>query len=59
MRHPEPDFIKVWKEGVPQCCHTCENYAKDGICILHWAEPPEQFANTKNACEDWIYELPF
>lgn len=62
MRHPEPEFVIKWRDAiktVPQCCHTCDNYAKDGKCVYHWAEPPADFAATVNACKDWTYELPF
>lgn len=62
-RLEEPDFVKYWRERintpVPKCCHTCEHLDEDGLCILYDEEPPEDFAATIEACNDWIEELPF
>lgn len=60
-RHSEPEHVVKWREAVanpPKCCHTCDNYASDGICFLHWANPPEDFAKTNGACNDWTQQLP-
>lgn len=59
MRHPEPEIVRVWRQGPPQVCHTCEAYGEDGVCKVHQAEPPEDFATTPNACEHWLYDIPF
>jgi hypothetical protein len=54
MRHPEPDFVTAWLRGeVPKCCHTCLYYSEIGVCTLYDTEPPEQFARTIKACDQW------
>lgn len=58
-RHIEPDHVKIWRNGPPACCHTCEKYSEEGICQVHDAEPPEEFAATDGACKDWLMDLPF
>lgn len=59
VRHQEPDIVKAWKAGPPKCCHTCEHYAVDGLCWFHHQEPPEEFAATVGACDDWVQQVPF
>lgn len=63
MRHKEPEVVTLYKEwvkaGPPRCCHTCEHYGTDGLCIEYWMTPPEDFAASVNACEKWQQEVPF
>lgn len=58
-RHPEPQFVKDWRDGPPRCCHTCEHYRSDGRCQRYDMEPPEEFAATPGQCRDWSFEVPF
>lgn len=63
MRHKEPEMVKKYKEivrqGMPHCCHTCEHYSDDGVCLKYDMEPPEDFAQNHKACPDWSQEIPF
>ena len=63
MRHKEPEVVTLYKEcikaGPPRCCHTCEHYGTDGLCIEYWMNPPEEFAASVNACDKWQQEVPF
>ena len=62
-RPPEPEFLIQWREwmraGPPKCCHTCDNFNKSGHCLAFDMTPPEDFASTVDACEQWIMEIPF
>lgn len=58
MRHPEPEAIKKWREGPPKCCHTCDSYDDQGLCLQYNHEPPEEFAASEQ-CEHWLYAMPF
>lgn len=62
-RPPEPQFIVQWREwyeaGPPRCCHTCEQYGVDGLCVEFFMRPPEDFAATVDACDKWIEMIPF
>jgi hypothetical protein len=62
MRHPEPLFVTVWKEGIiPKCCHTCDHYTEDGICGIYGQEPPQEFTEEINRCDQWssFDDIPF
>lgn len=61
MRYKEPESVIKWRAGIkaPKCCHTCDEYDAQGKCMLHWSDPPEEFAATLNACPDWIEEMAF
>jgi len=63
MRHKEPEVVTLYKDwvkaGPPRCCHTCEHYGTDGLCIEYWMNPPEDFAASVNACDKWQQEVPF
>ncbi len=63
MRHKEPEAITIYREqikaGPPRCCHTCEHYGTDGLCIEFWMQPPEDFASTVNECTKWQQEVTF
>jgi hypothetical protein len=51
---------KIWlKAGPPKCCHTCEHYGVDGLCVVFFMKPPADFAATVGECTDWEMELPF
>lgn len=62
-RPPQPEIVTQWEEwlraGPPRCCHTCENYSKDGDCMKFDMRPPEQFAATADACDEYLQEVPF
>ena len=62
-RHQEPKFISDWREwlnaGPPKCCHTCDNYDQSGSCIKYGSIPPQDFAQSIDACADWALEIPF
>jgi len=63
MRQPEPEFLIQWREwekaGPPKCCHTCEHYGVDGLCVEYFMHPPEEFANVVGECVKWEREVPF
>jgi hypothetical protein len=64
MRHQEPEVVTIYREWVktapPRCCHTCEHYGVDGLCIEFWMQPPEEFAATVgDGCDKWQRECPF
>lgn len=63
MRHKEPEAITMYREqvkaGPPRCCHTCEHYGTDGLCIEFWMQPPEDFAATIGECTKWQQEVTF
>jgi len=47
------------RAGPPKCCHTCEHYGVDGLCVEFFMKPPEDFAATVDECADWEMEIPF
>lgn len=59
QRHPEPMAVTLYKAGPPRCCHTCEHYGNDGLCVTFFMEPPEDFATTVDSCPEWEIEIPF
>ncbi len=63
MRHAEPkelkDYYGLINMGVPRCCHSCEHYDKDGVCVKFNMEPPEDFAKTMGECAEWSIDVPF
>jgi hypothetical protein len=62
-RPQEPEFIIQWREwlraGPPKCCHTCEFYSVDGLCVEFFMTPPEDFAARIDACDKWMREVTF
>jgi len=62
-RHPEPQIVTVYKEwlqaGPPKCCHTCEMYGTDGLCVEFFMKPPADFAESVDLCLSWVCEVPF
>jgi len=62
-RPPEPEFLIQWREwvqaGPPRCCHTCEHYGVDGLCVEFFMTPPAEFAETVGECPKWEQECPF
>ena len=67
MKHPVPDFVKEYYAKVdalsdinePECCHTCDHYNEEGTCLKYLIEPPEDFAQKLNQCEEWLPIIPF
>jgi hypothetical protein len=63
MRHAEPQFLidyREWmKAGPPKCCHTCESYGVDGLCVTFFMTPPAEFAEAVDLCPSWEAECPF
>ena len=62
-RPSEPEFLIQWREwdkaGPPKCCHTCEHYGVDGLCVEFFMTPPADFAAAVDGCDKWELELPF
>ncbi len=62
-RPPEPEWLINWRELLrawpPQCCHTCLHFDQSGRCLVFDMPPPEDFAGTVDACEQWVMEVPF
>ena len=62
-RPPEPEFLIQWREwmraGPPKCCFTCDHFNQSGHCLAFDMTPPDDFASTVDACEQWIMEIPF
>ena len=62
-RHAEPDFVTDYKRwlaaGPPRCCHTCEHYGVDGLCVEFFMKPPPEFAEAVGECPQWMQEVPF
>ncbi len=62
-RPHEPEFVIQWREwdraGPPKCCHTCEFYSVDGLCIEFFMRPPEDFAERIDSCSQWMREVAF
>lgn len=63
MRHTKPvlliQYEERMKERPPQLCHNCAFYLNNGQCEIHKSEPPEDFAATAGACDEWELECPF
>jgi len=67
MRHPQPKLVKDYYAKVnaindiyePKCCHTCGSYTEEGTCREYSSEPPEDFAQQLNQCEEWFPIIPF
>lgn len=62
-RHAEPEFLVQWREwdraGPPRCCHTCEHYGTDGLCVEFFMKPPKEFTDTVGECPKWERAIPF
>ena len=63
MRHKQPEIVTVYykmlEAGPPRCCHSCEMYGTDGLCVEFFKEPPEDFAAAPDACNKWTMDVPF
>ena len=66
MRHKAPAEVIKWREaktyvanGPIECCHTCDYYDDKGTCTVYGMQPPEEFAATDKACDQWDMEIPF
>ena len=61
-RPPEPEFLIQWREwmraGPPKCCFTCDHFNQSGHCLAFDMTPPEDFASTVDACEQWEEVIP-
>ena len=62
-RPPEPQFLidyREWlKAGPPKCCFTCDEYDASGHCRKFEMRPPEEFASSVDACDQWVEVIPF
>ena len=62
-RPQEPKFLVDYREwvkaGPPKCCHTCEHFGNDGLCVNFFMEPPAEFAEALDLCPSWELEVPF
>lgn len=63
MRPDKPDFLKQYEEwmraGPPKCCHTCDNFGGLGECLHFGSQPPAEFIESQDQCDQWIREIPF
>ena len=67
MRHEKPEELaaheKMMKEafakGPPRFCYNCMNYSGSGRCGVFDMEPPEEFTQVANQCDEWTMEPPF
>ena len=63
MRHKQPEIVTIYNKlveaGPPRCCHSCELYGTDGLCVEFFMEPPEDFAATPGVCDKWEISIPF
>lgn len=45
---------------VKHCCLTCDRMTTKGECVKHELEPPEDFIEKADACQDWrFWKVPF
>lgn len=61
-RRPEPQWLTDWRHvsaNIPRVCYTCDSFDKNNRCEKFDMEPPEDFAETKNACDQWEIEIGF
>jgi hypothetical protein len=62
-RPQEPKFLVEYREwvkaGPPKCCHTCEHFGNDGLCVEFFMTPPAEFAEALDLCPSWELEVPF
>ena len=62
-RPQEPKFLVDYREwvkaGPPKCCHTCEHFGNDGLCVEFFMTPPAEFAEALDLCPSWQCEVPF
>jgi len=62
-RPAEPQFLldyRQWvKSGPPKCCFTCDEYDEAGHCRKFEMRPPDEFAASVDACDQWIMMIPF
>jgi hypothetical protein len=63
MKVKEPEIVTLYRQQIrqspPKVCHTCDNYAEDGMCLEFSQEPPELFTRTVGVCDLWSEEIPF
>lgn len=43
------------------CCHTCEKYMENGICLRFDTRPPDNFVEKVGGCDGYVelQEIPF
>jgi len=61
-RHPPPKHYTDWLDiatKTPHLCHNCDHYDTKGVCTKFDMTPPEDFAATNGACEEWVIEIGF
>jgi hypothetical protein len=60
--------LQIWNEEadalrarMPKVCENCRHHwpEREGYCDLHDATPPDDFAETPDACPDWKDVVPF
>ena len=55
-RPQEPEFIIQWREwvraGPPKCCHTCEHYSVDGLCVEFFMTPFDDAVAARRKAEE-------
>lgn len=57
----EPNWLPHYKTGLLKNCFTC-SYFNNPVCELYNQEPPEEFANSFNECQDQSFDggdIPF
>lgn len=67
MRHEKPKELEAYEKmmeeifakGPPRFCYNCMYYGVDGRCGVFDMEPPEEFTQVENQCDEWITEPPF
>ena len=50
---------EIYAKGPPRFCYNCMNYSGDGKCGVFDMEPPKEFTQTANQCDEWFMEPPF
>lgn len=62
-RPPAPESVVQWRKQMhalpPKCCHTCDKFSESGNCQEFDMRPPDDFASTVDACEQWAEMIPF
>jgi hypothetical protein len=67
MRHEKPEELiahekmmkEVFEKGPPRFCHNCLHYTREGKCEKFDMEPPKEFTQMANQCDEWYMEPPF
>jgi hypothetical protein len=67
MRHDKPEKLEAWEmmmkeiyeQGPPRYCYNCIYYTREGRCEVFDMEPPKDFTQEANQCDQWFMEPPF